>query len=198
MLFTLANQKTAHCSFYGKNSGSFIASSAAASAMFTQIATHLTNRFANTMNGQAKFAAVTVRDMSNKTNAEFRSTQTAITPGVGATGLPQDMAIVLTAEVVERGRGAKGRLYLPGWATSALGPNGTIQDTVVAAVTAFGGDLLLELNAVALGAAVPKYHRQEYTGLTGALHAERTAHMADVLAYTCQNNEWDTQRRRGF
>lgn len=198
MFFLLANQKTAHCSFYGKSQGSFVSSAAAANAMFTAISGHLASRFGTWMNNQCKFEAISVRDMSLSTNPEFRSSQTATTPGNSAGALPQDVCIVLTAQCVERGRGSKGRLYLPGWNNTATTTLGAIDPTLVSAVTAFGGDLVAELNAVALGACIPKVQRQEYTGLSGALHPARSAHIADVTGYVCQNNEFDTQRRRGL
>ena len=198
MFFLLANQKTAHTSFYGKSQGSFVASAAAANAMFTALAGHLSNRFGTWMNNQCRFEAVSVRDMSLSTNPEFRSTNASQVIGSNAGSLPQDVSIVLTAQCVERGRGSKGRLYLPGWANVTTTTSGAIDPTLVTAVTAFGGDLVNELNAVALGACIPKVHRQEYTGLSGAVHPERQPHIADVTGYVCQNNEFDTQRRRGL
>lgn len=198
MFFLLANQKTAHCSFYGKSQGNFVSSAAAANSMFTALAGHLSARFGTQMNNQCKFEAVSVRDMSSATNPEFRSSLAATTPGTSAGAMPQDVSIVLTAQCVERGRGSKGRLYLPGWSNVTATATGAIDPTVVQAVTAFGGDLVAELNAVALGACIPKVARQEYTGLSGATHPARSAHIADVTGYVCQNNEFDTQRRRGL
>lgn len=198
LLFQLANQKVASVRTFGRNQGSFIASVPIANSLHTAIGTAWSNNLNPYINNSVIFLATTVRDMSLSTNPEFRSTANAVHTGTGATAMPQDAAIVLTAEANERGRGAKGRLYLVGWATTANTAGGQINDTARTAVNAFGLDLYNALVAQSLQPAVAKPARQEYIGLTGTSHNARPAHMADVSAYICQNNEWDTQRRRGL
>src|SRR5262252_778824 len=160
MFFQLMNGKTAHTSCFGQHQGTFVSSAAMANQLFDAIKGHWSNRFSNYIGTGVTFQALSVRDMTLSTNPEFRSTTAPITGGAAGNQLPQDVAIVLTAQCVERGRGSKGRLYLPGWSAATLGSNGQMAAAVQTAVTAFGSDLLLEMNAVALSASVAKPARQ--------------------------------------
>lgn len=139
---------------------------------------------------------VGVRDMTNVTNPPIFAT------GGGAFGtsvsiaMPFDAAIVLTENLVIRGRGQKGRIFLPNWATNADAGGGVIDAAVVTAVTTFGTAIFNAITAAALTPAVAKVARAEYLGVTGAHHLARGASAVNVLNYTCRDNRWDSQRRR--
>jgi hypothetical protein len=198
MIFTLANGKQASVRTHGISEGTFVSSSAMANQLFTAISGHWVQRLAPHLNPTIVFTALGVRDMSLKTNPEFLSSLPAVPSTGTGDAMPQDVALVLTAEGLERGRGAKGRLYMPGWSENANAGGGIASASCVSALTAFGTDLRQDLNAVALTAAIAKPARNEYIGLTGAHHDARAAHATQVTAYICQNGEWDTQRRRGL
>jgi len=198
MIFTLANGKQASVRTYGTHEGTFVASTAIANQLFTPIANAWVTRLNPYLNPTVTFTALSVRDMTSSTNAEYRSTLPAVPSTGTGDAMPQDVALVLTAEGLERGRGAKGRLYMPGWSESANAGGGIASAAVVSALTNFGTDLRTQLNAVALTSAIAKPARAQYQGLTGAIHDARPAHATQVTAYVCQNGEWDTQRRRGF
>jgi hypothetical protein len=197
MKFTAVNGKTGSIRTYGQNEGAFVPSVAMANQLYTAIGNHWATRFATWMH-QIEFLSLSVRDMTSHLNPEWVSTQPALTIGAVASALPPDVALVLTAQCNERGRGANGRLYVFGWNTTADQGNGQAADGARIALTGWGSDIMLELNNVALSAAVAKPKRQEYIGLTGALHEARDAHLAQVVAYSCRDLEWDTQRRRGM
>jgi len=199
MLFTLANSKQASVRTFGKdNSLTFVASQAMANQLFTAISGHWVTRLGQYMHNDTQFFALTIRDMGDVTNPEFQSNLAAVSGSSANAALPQDVALVLTAEPNLRGRGAKGRLFFPGWATNAAAAPGQAIDAARVALNAFGADLMLELNAVALGAAIAKPARNAYIGLTNAQHPQRPASVVELNAYTCQDTEFDTQRRRGL
>jgi hypothetical protein len=197
MRFTAVNGKTGSIRTYGQNEGAFVSSQAMANQLYNAISGHWTTRF-NALMHTITFLNLSVRDMTVSTNPEWVSNVAPVSIGGTSSAMPPDVSLVLTAQCNERGRGANGRLYVFGWNVTADQGNGQATTAAQTALTGFGSDLMLELNAVALSAAVAKPQRQEYIGLTGASHAARNAHLAQVVAYSCRDLEWDTQRRRGF
>jgi len=196
--FTLPNQKTCSTRCFGSNAGAFVPSAAIANQLFDAIKAHWTTRLAGLMSQNTHFTALSVRDMTSSTNAEWRSTTAQVSGAGTETPMPADANIVLTVECNERGRGAKGRMYFPGWTTLANAAGGTVAAAAQAGLNGFANDIRTELNAVALQWVVAKPARQAYTGLTGASHDARLAHMADSPSAVVQDLEWDTQRRRGL
>lgn len=142
------------------------------------------------------FQNVFVRDMTDHTTPVFTGTGTAV-PGTSASpAMPVNAAIVMTENVNVRGRGAKGRVYLGGWATNADAGAGLINDAVRLAINAFGTALASALSAQSLTPCVAYVQRQAYIGLTGTSHPIRPAARPPVTSYICQDLRWDTQRRR--
>jgi hypothetical protein len=197
-IFQMANQKHATWSLYGQNSGSFVPSVAVANSLFTSFTSSFTNHFGTLWNISFQFLQLGVRDMTNKLNPEFLSSAAAVQIGSGSTAMPQDVALVLTANCSERGRGAKGRVYIVGWSTVADSGNGQASGAAVTAMNALNADIFSFLQAASLTPCVAKPARQEYLGITGTHHDARNAHVALVSSYRCQDNEFDTQRRRGL
>lgn len=198
LFFQLPNQKVVSTAFYGQSQGSFNPSVAIANQLFDQIKANWTTRLAGLMSSATHFTGLSVRDMTSVTNAEFFST-TAQVSGAGTDiAMPADAAAVLTVEGVERGRGSKGRMYFPGWTVLANAAGGQISATAQTSLNGFASDLRAAMNSVALQWCVAKPARQEYTGLTGALHPARSAHTADAPSCVVRDLEWDTQRRRGL
>lgn len=168
-----------------------------ATTLFNSIGSAWTTRLATFMHPTTSLVAVFVRDMTSHLNAYFQSTGAAIVgTGTGA-AMPSDAAIVLTENVAQRGRGLKGRIYLPGWTVGADAGGGVISDPVFAALNLFGTDLQTAINASGLTACVAQVGRQAYIGLTGTQHNARPQGHVTVTSYACRDKEWDTQRRRG-
>ena len=198
MTFLLDNGKTATCKLHGKNSGSFVPSVAQANTTYNALAPSWSIRLAQYMHTTTSFQTVKIRDMTDHTLPQFES-NVASTPGTGVgAAMPQDVALVLTVNIAARGRGAKGRLYLPGWAVNADAGNGQAIDAVRIAMDGLGQDWLSELTTLGIPGALPQPARQEYRGLTGAVHPARAAGSTSIVSLVCENTEWDTQRRRGL
>lgn len=168
-----------------------------ATSLFTGISNAWTTRLATFMHPSTSLVAAFVRDMTSHLNPYFESTGAAV-PGTGTgNAMPSDAAIVLTENVAQRGRGLKGRIYLPGWTVAADAGGGVIADPVFTALNLFGGDLQTVINSSGLTACVAQVARQAYVGLTGTQHLARGASHVTVTSYACRDKEWDTQRRRG-
>jgi hypothetical protein len=142
------------------------------------------------------FNNVFVRDMTNFTNPVFVGTGTAVAGTGGAVAMPENNAIVLTENIAARGRGAKGRVFLGGWAQNADVTVGGISGTVQTALNALGTAWANALSGQSLTPCVAQVARQQYQGVTGTVHAQRNAGHVNVSSYTCRDLIWDTQRRR--
>jgi len=142
------------------------------------------------------FENVTIRDMTDPSLPEFTSTGAAVQGTDTTVPLPPDVALCVTENTITRGRGARGRFFLMGFGSSAQGAGGTIATTTQTAVNALGSAWQSGLRGLNIIPSVAKPHRQEYTGLSGALHPERPARLDEVTAYVCRDLNWDTQRRR--
>lgn len=142
------------------------------------------------------FQFVYVRDMTSHLNPVFTSTGAAVLGTSASPAMPPGAAIVLTENIASRGKGLKGRVYLGGWSTNADAGGGQIAGVVQTAVTAFGTAVLNAINGQNLLPCVAQPHRQQYTGITGTVHADRPANHVQVNSYVCRDVIWDSQRRR--
>jgi hypothetical protein len=131
-------------------------------------------------------------------NQPVVSSTGAATPGTSASpGLPGEVAAVLTLRTALTGTANRGRVYVPNFATNALGASDTI---AAATVTAIGGWVANIQGAVAnIGGTWVVLHpaRASYIGSTGTTHPARPAGSVTVQSAVVRDNHWDSQRRRG-
>jgi hypothetical protein len=139
---------------------------------------------------------VYIRDMTNFTSPVYVGTGTAV-PGTSASiAMPPGAAIVLTENLSIRGRGAKGRIYLGGFATNADAGGGVIAAALVTALGAFCTALFNAITAQSLTPCLAQPPRAQYQGVTGTVHPSRGAGHPSITSYTLRDNLWDAQRRR--
>jgi len=147
----------------------------------------------------AHLESVALQDIRAPGLGEVFSTG-ASTPGTSSgTALPSEVAAVVTTRTARTGPGHRGRFYVPGWASNAVGAGDVI---AAAAVTALGdwananvvGAILAVGGAIAL--LLPA--RVSYTGSTGTVHPARAAGFELINALEVHDNHWDSQRRRGL
>jgi len=142
------------------------------------------------------FQNVQIRDMTNFTNPVFIGTGTAV-PGTSASvAMPPGAAIVVTENLNIRGRGAKGRIYLGGWATNADAGGGVIAAALVTAFGTFCSALFSAITGQSLTPCVAQLPRVQYQGVTGTVHNARAAGHPSITSYVLRDNLWDAQRRR--
>jgi hypothetical protein len=197
-IFRHVNAKIVSFTLHAQNDGTYITSVAAANALHQSIGAAWTAHLGYAIVNTVQFNSVVLRDMTFPELPEFTSSDPPILGTSVVTPLPDDVALVLTENGNARGRGSKGRIYVMGFAADQDQGGGVANDNLVVAMNAFGTQLMTALGVGGLSPAIAKPHRQEYIGLTGALHAERPAALTPVGSYTCRDNHWDTQRRRGL
>lgn len=190
------NSKVAHCYLHGRNLGTFTADVGHANTLMTDIGGAWSTRLGIYAPTSTSLLMVSVRDMTNPTFPIFNSTGPAVAGGSTNAAMPPEVALVMTENVNVRGRGAKGRIYLPCWATNADAGGGVAIAAVQTAINQFGTDLVAFLQGISLVPCVAKPGRAEYIGVTGTHHALRNPTTADVTSYTCRDLIWDAQRRR--
>jgi len=143
-------------------------------------------------------AAVELRDMRTAGNPLVQSTGAA-TPGTSAgTALPSEVAAVMTIRTAKSGQQNRGRIYIPGWASNAVGVGDIIAAAAVTALLNFGNNIGSAITAAGGSWVLMQPARQAYTGSTGTQHPARAAGTTPVTSAPVRDNHWDTQRRRGL
>lgn len=196
IVFQLPNTKRSIIKFHGSYTTPPSNMQTLATNLLTSLQSSWSSNLAPLCYPQTFFQQVQVRDMSSFTNPISVATATT-TPGTSASpAMPPGASIVLTENVAIRGKGVKGRMYLPGWATNADAGAGQITTAAQTAVNAFGTSIASALSAQSLSPCVAQVARQQYAGITGTVHPARPAGHIAVTSYVCQDLLWDQQRRR--
>lgn len=197
LFWTLPNGKTVYNVMHGSVAGGFSATSAVAETVFAAIkaAAGWTSLRANLNTGVA-LAGVDLRDL-RVANQPIVASTGAASAGTGAgTALPPGDAVCVTLRTALVGRGARGRVYLPGFDSTAMAAGGVIAAGAVTNSTAFVTAVQTALAGSAITLAIANPARAEYTGTTGAVHLPRSAAILPVTSIVTRNNVFDHQRRR--
>lgn len=112
--------------------------------------------------------------------------------------LPNEVAMACTFRTALVGKGNRGRMYVPGWATNALGTGNVMAGPCVTALTNWIQTIATAFSAQGLTHALIQPHRLAYTSPKGTPHDERLAGTQDITSRTVRDNHWDSQRRRGL
>ena len=192
----LPNNKLQSYKFYGSFTTAPSNFQTLANALFTSIGSAWSTNLAALMVPATIYQSVFVRDMTNVFNAVFQGTGTAI-PGTSASiAMPMGTAAVMTVNVAQRGKGAKGRIFLGGFATNADAAGGLITAAAQTSINAYGTAIFNAITAQSLTPCLPQPARAQYTGVTGTIHPARLATKVNVLNYVLRDLIWDAQRRR--
>lgn len=126
------------------------------------------------------YEGVTVRDLRTPNLPEFTG-GAPLTGTFTGNGLPSSNAICVTLRTAFAGRSFRGRVYLPGWATTAVTTTGNI---AVGAQTA-ANDVVegWQTDLAAIGATL-------------AVASPTLGVSNPVTAIGVRDGQWDTQRRR--
>lgn len=197
MRFTLPNQKTAHVGCHGHYTTPPANMQSLADALYVSLKGAWSTNLGGLMATTTLFTGLSARDMTAITNPAFEAAGASVAGTGPGIPMPPDVSGVLTENVTTRGRGAKGRMYIPGWSVDADAAGGQMTDATKTSLDAFGTALFNALTTQTLTPCVAKVARQAYIGLDGTNHPARTATFAPVTSYVCKDLEWDTQRRRG-
>jgi hypothetical protein len=199
LVWSLEDGKTAHNVLYGRYSGTFAGSAAQATAILTALASGgAWSALAAFLATSTVLGSVSLRDMNSANNALiFASSGSA--PGTSASpALPNEVAAVISLRTARTGPANRGRIYVPGFATNALGTGNVVAATVVTALNAWANTIPTALSGQGYTFVLGQPARAAYTGSTGTQHPARAATSQPVTSQALKDNHWDSQRRRGL
>jgi hypothetical protein len=184
---------------HGSYTGGYSGSQAQANAILSGLGTGATwNALAAFLPTTTSLAFVSLRDR-NAEDQPITSSNGAAHPGTSVSpSLPNEVAAVLTLRTAFTGPAHRGRIYVPGLATNALGAGNVIAAAAVTALANWGSIIAGVLQGQGYLFCIGHTHRLAYTGINGAQHPERPAGTVPVQAVVMRDNHWDTQRRRGL
>lgn len=199
LLWGMEDGKVAHNVLYGQYQGGFAGSQAQCNAILTQLAT------GNNWTALAGFLAtstiltgVLIRDRNAEDQPIIPSSVAGAAGTSPSAALPNEVAAVVTKRTAFTGQAHRGRIYIPGWATNALGTGNVIAAGAVTALNNWASIIagVLQSQGYLFGIGHP--HRVAYQSANGTQHAERPAGFVPITAVTVRDNHWDSQRRRGL
>lgn len=197
--WTLEDGKTAHNVLYGRFGASFAGTVAQANAILTGLTTGVNwTTLAAFLAPTTALAGISIRNVDIVNQALIQSTGAAA-PGTSASpALPNEVAAVITLRTAATGPQNRGRVYVPGFATNALGAGNVIAAAAVTAIQNWGQQLINTINANGYTMVIGQKARAAYKGSTGTDHPARAAGSVVVTGQVVRDNHWDTQRRRGL
>lgn len=146
-----------------------------------------------------QLTAVTLRDLRDFDLPLVPSTGAPVSGTSAGTALPSEVAAVITLRTAKVGPGNRGRVYIPGWATNAIGTGDTIAAGAVTALNFFCTNISNAISSIGGDWSLTQPHRLAYTSpKTGVDFDERQPNMAHITSATTRDNHWDSQRRRGL
>jgi len=199
LAWALDGGKTGHNVLIGRYSGGFAGTQAQCNAIlqglttgaqWTALAAHLAPATA--------LAIVTIRDLNTAGQPIIASSVAGASGTSSGTPLPNEVSAVITLRTAFTGPQNRGRVFVPGWATTALGTGNVIAAPAVTALGNWGTIIAGVLNAQGYLFSVGHVARAAYTGSTGTQHPARPAGTVPVVSVAVRDNHWDSQRRRGL
>lgn len=170
-----------------------------ANSLFTALSSLWSTQLGTFMHPGTTLVRVECRDMALHTNPVFISSGSGVVGTSPDPALPGEMAAVITENALARGRGLKGRIYLGGFSENANAGNGIIAPAAKLALDNYATGLFTAISGAGLTPCIAQPPRVQYIGYTGTLHPARTpGGPMGVTSYTCRDNHWDSQRRRGL
>ena len=184
---------------HGRYTGTYIGSPTQANAILTGLTTGAQwTALALHLAPTIALNAVWIQDVNTGGQPIISSS----TPGQNGTStgteLPDETAVVITLRTGGIGRENRGRMFVPGWATTALGAGNTVAAPAVTALQNWAGIISGVLSAQGYQWGVGHRARAAYTGITGTEHPARLAGLVPIQTVVVRDNHWDSQRRRGL
>lgn len=184
---------------YGRFSGSFNGTVAQADAILAALTTGASwTALATYLAPGTRLAQVSIRNVDAIDQPLIDGTwggQPGTSTGVA---LPGEIALVLTLKTGKAGISGRGRVYVPGWGSNAIGAGDVVAAAAVTAAGNWGALLRNTINANGYTHVLGLRDRQAYTGAAGAEHPARPATSETITAVIVKDNHWDSQRRRGL
>jgi hypothetical protein len=197
--WALPDGKTGHNVLYGRYAGAFHGTQAECNAIFTQVfnSAAFTALRAHMPPGLSA-SGVSIRDVNAAYQPLVTSNASAVVGTSAGAALPSEVSAVVTERTALAGRQNRGRIYIPGWAATALGAGDVILAAVVTLLQTWASTLPSALAGSGYTLVIGQKARGAYTGTTGVPHPPRLAGSVPVTSLEVRDNHWDSQRRRGL
>lgn len=194
----LPNGKVVHNVLHGRVAGGFSATAGVAEAIRAAITSGGDwTGYAAQLNDGVSLLGVSLRDLRAANMPLVDSTGVAAAGTATGDALPPEVALVVTLRTAFAGRGFRGRVYLPGFDTASLDPDGTATAGAISAARTFVQHVQSALTASGITLGIAQPARQAYTSpRTGAAIPARSATIVDVTNIVTRNDVFDSQRRR--
>jgi hypothetical protein len=197
--WALADGKVGYNVLHGSYAGAFHGSQSEANAILTALTTGGNwTALAAFLGTAVGLTGVDIRDLGAADRPIIPSIAVGQNGTSVSTTLPSEVAAVITARTAFTGPANRGRVYVPGWASNAVGAGDVIASAAVTALGNWGSIIAGALSASGYVFGIGHFHRLPYTSATGGSHAERPAGLVPITTVSVRDNHWDTVRRRGL
>jgi hypothetical protein len=191
--------KIGHNVLYGRYSGPFAGTPTQAQGILSALTTGAAwTGLAAFLATSTQLSNVSIRNVAIEDQAEIFNTAAGPFGTSASAALPNETACVITLHTAKAGQSGRGRMYVPGFATNALGAGNVISATTVTAVSNWGATIGGALNTQGYVFVLGLRERQAYVGATGTQHPDRPATSEPITQASVKDNHWDSQRRRGL
>jgi hypothetical protein len=199
IVWGMEDGKLAHNVLHARYSGSYPGTVAMANAILAGLVTGAAwTAMASFIASTGAIGSVTLRDLNTPNQPLLSSTGPG---GVGTSAspsLPNETAIVITLRTAKAGRAFRGRIYVPSFATNALGAGNVIAAACITDVNAWANTIPTVFQSQGLTFVIGQHSRLAYTSPIGTPHPKRDPTTVDVTSQSVKDNHWDTMRRRGL
>jgi hypothetical protein len=146
----------------------------------------------------SQLGALTLRDVRTPNQPIIQNTTGGALGTSASPELPNETSVVVTLRTALTGIANRGRIYIPGWATNALGAGNVVAATAVTALGNWANTIPAAFTAQGYTMVLGHPARGAYTGSTGTAHPARPAGSVPITSLVVRDNHWDSQRRRGL
>lgn len=199
LLWTSASGRTQYNVLHGQYQGAFAGSQAQCNAILTGLTTGAQwTALAGFLAPTTTLVAVQMRNRNLEDQPKIASTA-AGAPGTSTgTELPDEVAVVITKRTALTGPAHRGRIYVPGWATNAIGTGNVVTAAAVTALGNWGSIIAGVLQGQGYVFGIGHVQRKAYTGASGKPHPARAKGFVPITNVAVRDNHFDSQRRRGL
>jgi len=199
LYWALGSGKVGHNVLVGRYSGAFAGTAAQANSIINALTTGSAwTTLAAFLSTTTILQGVTIRDLGQPNQPLIANTAGGAPGTSSGTELPNEVASVITTRTAFTGPANRGRVYVPGWATNALGAGNQMAGPARTALSTWATTIAGVLSAQGYTWCIGHVARQAYTGSGGTAHPARVAGTVPITTVEVRDAHWDSQRRRGL
>jgi hypothetical protein len=199
LVWVQGSGKIAHNVWTGRYSGTFAGTAAQANGILAGLTGNSQwTALASFLAPAVGLSGVTIRDLGQPNQPIISSTNPGFAGTSSGTELPNEVSAVITTRTAFTGPANRGRVYVPGFASNALGAGNVIAAGAVTALQNWATIIAGALSSQGYIWCIGHQARAAYTGSSGTQHPARVAGTVPITTVSVRDNHWDSQRRRGL